>query len=238
MKKLFCFLLLGLGLVALLSSCSETKKAASLRNPEQKLMEVKKYTIFKEELRPNIGIKDSIFFYNSLRIVLSGVYTIKGEAKIINHKEVVKDTTIFIRRVIDSLTPGVIVDFIDRDKNGIKSFIFSADKNDTTYTVNFFREDLVAFKRTKEDAARFKLDPKSFILSGKATIFYKGKYLAVRAQEDFVSKPIKKGEKEPLREPCRLLYEREYDHKRIDDNKVASGWSSSASSQEPIEEEE
>jgi len=236
MKKAF-FVLIGVMVVFL--SCKTTETTQQSQNLQ--MLEGEKPVVFKEDLRKNISVSDSLFFYNSTRIEIEGTYGEKKRTIIKDHKEYVIDNSITIRRPIEKMTAGVLVGSIKREADGsIGELTVSFSKTDTTFLLTFFREDILSKERTPENDKEYIHNKGSFILSADAQIYFKGEYLLVKAQEvnpvvTVISK--KTGKPEEKKEPCRLLYFRIETDQQSEDVKPAEGWRSSSVIQpENIEE--
>lgn len=244
MKKLVIFVLL-VGIVITLG-CNLTKEIPKSQSSLQKL-EVVKPIVFIEKPLDGITAKisDSIFFYNSTKIEISGVSG--GKITYVkNHKYETKDTSIKIFRTIDPLTPGILIDEIKTDNKGSKELKLSFSKNDTTYTVYFIREDIMQeLRKNNGNKTIYALKKGSFVLGGNAFIYFKGQKLIATAKQIFVTDtktPKTANIVKPI-EPCRLLYYHDFIKTVGEDYKTAEGWDKESSqtpedNSVPEEEEE
>lgn len=223
MKK-FVFALIGLIIINV--GC-KTTKTVQKNLPK---LEAVRPIIFIERPQQSIiaRVSDSIFFYNSMKIEISGV--LGGQQTIIrNHKYETRDTSIRIIRTIESLTAGLLVGDIPRDKNGARKLTTSFSRSDTTFTIFWLREDLMqAIRNSSNDKTKYTSFPGSFVLDGKAWIYFNGvkldnaKARVIISNDDKSKKTTKNAV--VLIEPCRLLYYHDFSKSTKEDYKTAEGW--------------
>jgi len=239
MKNLIFSLLVLIGVVIVVG-CNPTKEIQK-QKPLQKL-EVVKPIVFIEKPLDNIiaRVSDSVFFYNSTKIELSGV--LGGSVTYVkNHKYETKDTSIKIVRNIEPLTPGILIDEVRKDKNGSSELKLSFSKNDTTFTVYFIREDkMQELRKNSGNKTVFVLKKGSFVLGGNAFIYFNGQKLIATAKQINITDTQTPGTANIVKptEPCRLLYYHDLFKTVDEDYKTAEGWDNPPSKiQEDYEEE-
>ena len=125
-------------------------------------------TIWEQRLRKNIDVKDSVRFYNSTEIKVARSFF--DEFNFVENGVIFStDSIVDVLRTIPIKTPGLMVQ-MDKDRTGVINIeTVSFSKKEITYTLNFYRKGSV--KVQKDGSVT---NPYSFILGGKATIFFRG----------------------------------------------------------------
>ena len=136
--------------------------------------------------RPELNKNDTLLFYNSLPIELSG--TITKSYKSIKDGALCNIDSVFnIMKTVPARTPGRLTD-VKRDKSGQiieMGVLFSV--SDKTYTLVYMLEDYVRYiqseasKKTSRPTNYPVYDSGSFILNASATLLFRGEQFKVNA---------------------------------------------------------
>jgi len=149
----------------LLGNCSSTKEIVETQKPTELITE--KPIIWKQSYFKDIGLKDSVLFYNSSEIKLEGSFFNQSffvEDGIVNVIDSIND----VSKIVPALTSGGFVDMKKNSSGEIAIMVISFSRNEAIYKFSFF-----------------KTNDGSFILSGKAEIIFNGqKYPVIATIED------------------------------------------------------
>ncbi len=180
MKKLF--VIIGLCVLAGFLGCKSTQPIVEAPKDLLKL-EGNKYKVFTQRLLPNVKKEDGLIFYNGTEIKLTGSIT-KYYPGIRNGAIFNMDTTFNLFMKVPAITEGTLLE-AKRDNKGVvymMTILFS--KKDETYTLTFFLEKYVKYLMEQSGGSYNPKIPDAFILSGKATILFRGEKCNVEAQAD------------------------------------------------------
>ena len=157
MKKLAALI----SIVILLCSCGTTKQVTE--QPKAIEAAPEKPIVWKQAYYPTISLKDSVLFYNSTEIKLSGEFFNKSffvKDGIVN----VIDSINSVAKIVPEVTAGGFVDMKKLASGEIVGMEVSFSKNEATYKFIFMR-----------------VNDGSFILNNKATLIYHNKKYPVNA---------------------------------------------------------
>lgn len=163
-SKFIILLILFVLIICLLSSCSVPEKVTASEAQPILLKQTEKPNLknWKQIYVPDIKVGDSVFFYNSVEIVMEDEF-FRIES-FLDGAINITQTTKILEKTIPAMTSGELLS-LKKDNNGkITDMFVSFSPTDKTYYLNF--------KLTQDG---------SFNLNGNAKLFFEGKEYPVLA---------------------------------------------------------
>lgn len=156
--------------------CKSSESTVSSSESVEKTEVSDSLTTWKQSLFPNIKVKDSIYFYNNIEIILKkslSEFTKKGR----NHAIESNDSTFNIKYIIPERTAGLMIKEPVFGTGGMNDMVISYSKDSVVYTLSFSRKG--SFKKPIKNKETGKLeiirdvDDENFVLNSKAKFVFR-----------------------------------------------------------------